>query len=177
MSAFAIEYAAYCRPCSKGFDSDRAFLSHCAAKHASLSAQELNAGRRAKAPCDYCGKPATLLASSASLYEGNDFGPAWFCPCRPAWVGCHPGTTRALGRLADADLRKAKIAAHAAFDQLWRGKMRRDACSKGKARGIGYAWLADQLGIDTAACHIGMFDVATCQRVVEACKPENWRPA
>ncbi|CAH2606303.1 conserved protein of unknown function (plasmid) [Rhodovastum atsumiense] len=50
--------------------------------------------------------------------------------------------------------REARIAAHAAFDRLWQAKMRRDGCTKGVARRAGYRWLASQLYMDPAYCHI-----------------------
>lgn len=122
--------------------------------------------------CPYCQSPS-VLAKGAVIYPhrsdlaGKDF---WHCaPCK-SWVGCHDGTLKPLGRLADAKLRAAKTHAHAAFDRLWQGKMRRDKCSKKAARGAGYAWLADQLGIAREDCHIGLFDVETCARVVQVCK-------
>ena len=36
-------------------------------------------------------------------------------------------------------------------------------------RGEAYRWLAERLSMAREDCHIGMFDVADCQRVVEAC--------
>lgn len=120
--------------------------------------------------CPYCARPAVLMQDSSPLYRGRDYGPVWICrPCN-AWVGCHRGTTTPLGRLADAELRRAKMAAHAAFDPLWQAKMRRDKVSKKRARGAGYAWLAQQLGIPREECHIGMMDAALCRRVVDVCK-------
>lgn len=120
--------------------------------------------------CPYCAAEAVLIMSSAELYSsGRDYGPAWVCrPCR-AWVGCHPRSTTPLGRLANAELRAAKIRAHAAFDPLWRSKMAREGCQQHVARGAGYAWLADRLGMPRDQCHIGMFDVAECDRVVALC--------
>jgi hypothetical protein len=73
--------------------------------------------------------------------------------------------------LADAELRRWKSKAHAAFDPLWKAKIRRDGVPKKKARGLGYAWLADQVGVKREDCHIGMFDVTTCKKVVDACTP------
>lgn len=120
--------------------------------------------------CAYCGAPAQLLADSSRIYHGRDFGPVWRCdPCE-AHVGCHPGTVKPLGRLANAELRQAKAAAHAAFDPLWRAKIARTGCAKSRARGAGYAWLAAQMGVEVRDCHIGMFDVAQCVRVVEVCR-------
>lgn len=36
-------------------------------------------------------------------------------------------------------------------------------------RRAGYRWLAARLGIPEDQCHIGMFDVAMCRRVIEIC--------
>lgn len=76
-------------------------------------------------------------------------------PCN-AWVGCHPGTFAPLGRLANDELRKAKMRAHAAFDPLWR-----EGC-----RAVAYSLLAEALELTPAQCHIGYFDAAPCDRVV-----------
>lgn len=121
--------------------------------------------------CPYCGAQAQLFTSSARFYQGRDFGPVWAClPCE-AWVGCHPRTTTPLGRLADRELRRAKIRAHDAFDALWRAKQAREQISKGAARRAGYRWLAEQLQIDPAECHVGMMDVDRCEQVVALCRP------
>ena len=118
--------------------------------------------------CDYCSGPATFCPRSDHVYR-FDYGPIWQCkPCQ-AWVGCHPDGTP-LGRLANATLRRAKIAAHAAFDPLIAGKMRRDNCSKQLARKAAYKWLGKQLGLPPAQCHIGMMDEQRCAEVVEVCQ-------
>ncbi|MDQ2079522.1 zinc-finger-containing protein [Xanthobacteraceae bacterium Astr-EGSB] len=123
--------------------------------------------------CPYCGNAAALVTGREVYPHRGDRDliekPFWAClPCG-AWVGCHPGTTSPLGRLANAELRKAKMAAHAAFDPFWKAKMRRDGVPKKKARGLAYKWLAGQLGIAREDCHVGMMDVETCRRVVEVC--------
>ena len=126
--------------------------------------------KKREAPCClYCGKVARFSATSAHLYS-RDYGPVWECPTCRAWVGCHPGGAP-LGRLANAELRQRKMAAHAVFDPLWHRRMVRDGLNKGHARAKGYKWLADQLGIERKDCHIGMFDVDMCERVVSLCKP------
>lgn len=132
---------------------------------------------KAKAPrkqpvvCPYCGAPAEMVKGSVIYPTRPDLHAQnfWNCtPCR-AYVGCHKPNprmgfdgTQPLGRLANAELRRAKNAAHAAFDPIWQqGTMKRlDA----------YSWLAARLNIPVAACHIGEFDVALCQKVVEVCK-------
>ncbi len=121
--------------------------------------------------CDYCQQSAELV-DSVVVY-GRSYGMIWLCrPC-DAYVGVHKNSPRhaPLGRLANAELRYWKRRAHAAFDPLWQRKMARDRVSKSEARKLAYHWLAEQLGLSVQQCHIGMFDVATCQRVMEICAP------
>ena len=124
--------------------------------------------------CPYCTKPAKYLPSSATIYHGHDYGPVYAClPC-DAWVGCHPGTDKPLGRLADAELRAMKMRTHAAFDPIWKARFERKNVidpryKKGMARGGRYKVLAELMGIPRNECHIGMFDVARCQRAIEIC--------
>src|SRR5690349_3681181 len=112
--------------------------------------------------CPYCNRQAWLVAGSFIYPHRSDLHEKQFYLCRPcdAYVGCHFGTTQPLGRLANAELRQAKIEAHAAFDRLWRG-------SSSRTRSHAYKWLAGKLGIAWKDCHIGMFDVEQCRRVVE----------
>jgi len=121
--------------------------------------------------CDYCGKPAELV-DDTQVYQQSYGGRVWLCrPCG-AWVGCHKNSKRAipLGRLANAELRKAKIEAHAAFDPLWQAVARRDGINPCLARNRGYAWLAKEMGMEMVACHIGKFNAEQCRRVVDLCR-------
>lgn len=120
--------------------------------------------------CRYCQQPAALLRLGDAGYPyQRDYGPTWTCtPCQ-AWVGCHPGTENALGGLANAELRVAKQAAHAAFDPLWKRKMVRDGCTQGVARKAGYLWLSGQLGLPPKKTHIGYMNLEECRKVVEVC--------
>jgi hypothetical protein len=113
--------------------------------------------------CPYCDRPALLVTGKTIYPHRVDLWPKYFYACSPcdAYVGCHPDTLQPLGRLANAELRAAKMRAHAAFDGLWRdGGMKRSAA---------YDWLVRQLDIKRRDCHIGAFDVETCQGVVKAC--------
>jgi hypothetical protein len=126
--------------------------------------------------CPYCGSAAELK-DSAVIYGGRSYGLAWICSKFPecdSYVGCHPGTKKPLGRLANEELRIAKHRAHLAFDWMWRAKIVRDRCSKKIARNAAYAWLARCLGIELEQCHIGMFDVETCNRVVAVCRRKSY---
>jgi hypothetical protein len=68
------------------------------------------------------------------------------------------------------------VAAHAAFDPLWRAKMAREGCSKSYARKSGYRWLSEQLGIPFKKTHIGYMSLEECQRVVEVCTNRKKTP-
>ena len=123
-----------------------------------------------KVDCPYCNGQAKLI-DSKEIY-GKSYGMVWVCEPCDAWVGTHKGSKkhRPLGRLANAQLRHWKQLAHTKFDPLWIAKMRRDKCRRNTARRLGYTWLAKQLGIEVKDCHIGMFDVDLCMRVVEICR-------
>lgn len=117
-----------------------------------------------------------LYRDSSQFYGGKNYGAVYAClPC-DARVGCHHGTVTPLGRLANAELRAAKMRAHDAFDPLWRRKAKRYGMNRHEARSRGYEWLAACLGIPVEKCHIGMFDVATCDRVVELVRRTTRRP-
>lgn len=133
--------------------------------------------------CNYCGDSAQFLATSEQVYDGRNFGPVWACLKCEAWVGVHPGTKKPLGRLANSDLRQAKRRAHSVFDPLWMhareaydDKVHSRRLVIRIARSRAYLWLAEQLGIPVEDCHIGMFDVAQCRRVVEVVKRSHATP-
>ena len=115
--------------------------------------------------CPYCRGLATITTGKAIYPHRPDLfaKPFWRCNGCNAYVGCHPGTYTPLGSLANAELRRARLQAHAVFDARWRtngGKTRKDA----------YTWLGETLGLPPNQCHIGMFDLKTCQRVIQLCK-------
>jgi hypothetical protein len=120
--------------------------------------------------CRYCQQAVPLLRHGDAGYPyHHDYGPTWTCVRCQAWVGCHPGTENPLGGLANAELRRLKMEAHAVFDPLWQRKMVRDQCSKSRARKAGYAWLSQQLGIPPEQTHIGYMNEDECRRVIDIC--------
>lgn len=128
--------------------------------------------------CPYCDRPAELVTGAVIYPHRPDLFAKRFWRCQPcgAHVGCHDkgapvrvagkkvtsDGTLPLGRLANAELRRAKTQAHAAFDPIW--KTRR------MGRNEAYAWLACQLQMPVEDCHIGMLDVDGCGAVVAVCR-------
>ena len=94
--------------------------------------------------------PAPKCPSCGALAVKSDtrYGPRFEHCGMYAW-GHHP--------LASPDTHKARVAAHAAFDALWKsGRMTRSAA---------YAALASALQIDAKDCHMKLMDEATALRV------------
>ena len=120
--------------------------------------------------CPYCKQPAVLVRGSVIYPKRPDLHPLFYWHCAPcdAYVGCHKSGsgisdgTAPLGRLANKQLRQAKMQAHFYFDRLWRDKK----MSRSKA----YAWLASAMKIPPAEAHIGMMDVTQCQQVADLAK-------
>lgn len=123
--------------------------------------------------CPYCGKPTEFVDSS--VIYGRSYGMIYLCRDCRAYVGVHKGTDQALGRLANAELREAKKEAHFYFNQIAKTDLINKIWEKYipniSNRNKAYLWLSIQLGIPHKICHIGMFDVENCKRVVELCKP------
>lgn len=120
--------------------------------------------------CPYCGAEV-LLRSAYDVYKTNDskhWGNMWVCSNYPecdAYVGCHKNTTIPLGRLANGRLRLLKKEAHKQFDPIWKSGL--------MSRKEAYRWLADMLKIPCEECHIGMFNVKQCQRVIHLCEGQT----
>lgn len=112
--------------------------------------------------CPYC-KKESVLTDSIVIY-GKSYG--WIYLCKPcnAYVGCHRGGSgkQPLGRLANAELRAWKNKAHNSFDPIWKSGMMN--------RSRAYSWLADKMGLPKKKCHIGMFGIEQCQKVVRICQ-------
>ena len=119
--------------------------------------------------CIHCETPCRLATGKEIYAHRPDLYSLYFWKCQrcpDAFVGCHRtgDGKNALGTAADPDLRKARSAAHAAFDPSWKtGKYNRSTA---------YAILATGIGIHPAKCHISMMNMAECARVIRFC--ETW---
>jgi hypothetical protein len=114
--------------------------------------------------CPYCKQPARFVTGREVYPHRRDLWTGKYYLCRPcgAWVGTHKKTGKPFGRLANFALRTIRSKAHAAFDPIWKEgpTSRKDA----------YWWLSRALGIEFEACHIGDFDQALCQQVIDVCQ-------
>jgi len=115
--------------------------------------------------CPYCSKQAKLVTGDQIYPSWPDLAELNFYLCdsghESAYVGCHPGTTQPLGSLANKKLRQVRSQAHKVFDPIWK--------SKQMTRSQAYCWLAERMSISPSECHIGMFDVSQCQKVIQIC--------
>lgn len=92
--------------------------------------------------CDECNSLNIKLSETGK----NKWPWIYLCLDCSASVGCHPGTFKPLGLMAGLKTRLLRRDAHRCFDQLWRsGLLTRDGA---------YRWLAEQLAIPLAICHI-----------------------
>jgi hypothetical protein len=126
-------------------------------------------GPGSRMTCQYCGSTAVLV-DSIMIYKTRSFGHAWVCsryPSCDSYVGCHPGTHKPLGILANQELRTLKREVHLRFDRLWKLKMMREKCRQRVARQTGYLWLACKMGLSEAECHIGKFNEEKCRQALK----------
>jgi hypothetical protein len=111
--------------------------------------------------CPYCGDFSKRVTGRDIYPHRQDLYNIKMYECRKcdARIGCHGNTWKPLGTLANSELRKIRTQAHASFDRIWREAWmdRKEA----------YSWLANKLEINVEDCHIGMFDIGFCSKVIE----------
>lgn len=116
--------------------------------------------------CAHCGAPATLTCGDIIYPHRPDLAGRsyWVCMLCRAWCGCHRGTTKPLGALANVRLRAVRMDVHRALDPKWKGS------SNPRMRSIVYQALAVRMGLMTEETHVGMFDEAQCRKALECLK-------
>ncbi len=110
--------------------------------------------------CPFCNARVSIV-DSAKIY-GRSYGFIYLCNGYPkcdARVGCHPGTIKPLGTLADRELRKWRSLAHRQFDPLWQSGIF-------KTRNAAYKWLSKAMKLPLRNTHVAMFDIRQCQRAI-----------
>ena len=93
--------------------------------------------------CRYCGG-AVHLVPAAKVYGpaaakrlGLEREKFYQCQNCNARVGCHKGSARPLGNLANEALRMKRMETHQVFDSFWK--------ERGMSRTQGYKWMAKKL--------------------------------
>jgi len=62
---------------------------------------------------------------------------------------------------ANTPTRAARKLVHEKFDIMWKGKST-------KARSRAYKWLQELMGLVPEKCHVGLFDMHQCYKVLDA---------
>lgn len=121
--------------------------------------------------CPYCQKAAERVTGDELYSQRIDLGGKFFWVCWDcdARVGCHPGTMKPLGTLANQELRALRGSVHRVFDPHWLTAKR-----KRVARLEAYARLTTDLAIRKDECHIAMFDEVRCRAALVAVA--QWEP-
>ncbi len=117
--------------------------------------------------CRYCGGVIKLVPARAVYGEstkrlGMTGQHIYQCQNCNARVGCHKGTTRPLGNVANEVLRLKRMETHRVFDACWRRRH--------MSRTEAYRWLAQELHLPEGRAHIGGFEMDQCQKVIELCE-------
>jgi hypothetical protein len=114
--------------------------------------------------CPYCEGASTFVDGKEIYGQHTNYGMFYLCKTCNAYVGVHKGTDVALGRLANAELRRWKQKAHNALDELWKDKPNWKA-----ERRKAYSWIAQELKLVEGEAHIGLFDIEQCRMVEKIC--------
>lgn len=120
--------------------------------------------------CRYCGGVIRLVPASSIYGKSTDrLGmrgeKIYQCQNCNARVGCHRGTIRPLGKVANEVLRLKRVETHQVFDAFW--------SQRNMSRTAAYKWLAEKMDLPAGHVHIGGFEMDQCQSVIELCLSEE----
>lgn len=122
---------------------------------------------RAPEICRYCGGVIRLVPAEKVYREATERlkqQRQWIYQCQNcnARVGCHRGSKRPLGNVANEVLRLKRVETHQVFDAFWKRRH--------MTRTAAYKWLAAQMALMESQAHIGGFEMDQCQRVIDLCR-------
>lgn len=121
--------------------------------------------------CQYCHRPAKLKKGAELFPDYPELTAEnfWVCtPCK-ARVGCHEGTEKPLGSLADGKLRAVRRMGHEAFDPIWKFMVNLKGGRPHDYRNRMYGWLAEDMGMPVEDCHFGGMPYEKCLLAVKRC--------
>ncbi|MCK5662505.1 MAG: hypothetical protein KAI17_03415 [Thiotrichaceae bacterium] len=118
--------------------------------------------------CPYCGTLSELC--TINVFYGRPIKKGYLYVCRDypecnSYVGCHPGTIRPLGSMANKELRTYRSELHALFDPQWK-----NAIPKQKVRSELYHWLAGELSLPVEKCHMAYFNLEEAKQALQICR-------
>ena len=109
--------------------------------------------------CPYCDCGTELVTDKDIYGPLSTFG-GNFYRClinHDHYVGCHEGSKKSYGRIADKKLRELKHKGHEIFDPLWKNKPK-----VFRSRATAYYWLSKRMNIHRNYTHFGFFDEEQC---------------
>jgi len=107
--------------------------------------------------CQYCKREAQKVGGKEIYPHRRDLYEKLFWLCQPC--DAYAGHIHDNVMLANKDLRQARKIAHENFDMLW--------ISKKYQRKILYKMLANYMKLDKDNCHIALFNIEQCKKVLE----------
>ena len=119
--------------------------------------------------CPYCFNEAEWVENKEVYGRNYGFHSVMIYLCRPcdAYVGCHKNTRKALGTMANKELRALRKQAHDIFDPLWLTNILFEHSDKKVRREKAYGLLRKNFGFDV---HIGEADIETCKKIIKFLK-------
>ena len=117
--------------------------------------------------CPYCGapaicRPASTIHGACTWQKGSYLYLCSRWPACDSYVAAHKKDHRPMGSLANKNLRRKRIQAHQALEEL-----RQDRHMEKWAI---YLWLQGKLQMDPDKVHISMFSEEMCDRVTALCR-------
>ena len=111
--------------------------------------------------CPSCSNEGRLVSGDQIYPHRPDLAHKKFYLCSDCdtFVGCHPGSIRPLGSMADKELRRIRSQTHDMFDRIWKDHNHPNHMSRYKA----YQWLGTKLGLSSV--HIGESDRDRCMLI------------
>lgn len=128
---------------------------------------------RVDVSCPECGSRMVLRRTQKFKWKNGEGRLFYGCSRWPKCDGIHGAHPdgRPLGIPADKETKAARMEAHTAFERL---REKRGWIGNNRERSGSYIWLGRKLGIAETEirdkCHIALFDIPTCKRVVEICE-------
>ncbi len=117
--------------------------------------------------CPYCGAPAVYRPAGA-VYKNNTKQKGshlYVCSHWPAcdsYVAAHRHNGEPMGTLANKTLRRKRILAHKALNQL--------RVATHMSKWAVYIWMQMRLQLSPQEAHIGMFTEEMCDRLISLCE-------